>query len=95
MFPERKYLKARGKGRWVVFGVVQLLLAVFWWYAALWLAIGIFGVERFSAIVMWPIFAALVAISATVHLAIPRRHKTPPPESHTSNRANSPANDPS
>ncbi len=58
------------KGRWIVFAVVQLVLAVVWWYVALWLTIGALGIDDFSGGAQLGVFGVLVAVSVGLHLAV-------------------------
>lgn len=65
--------------RWLIFALVQLLLLAAWWYLALWIAVGLMGVQSFRGWRFWAIFLALAAASLAVHAVLLSRARSPRP----------------
>ena len=55
---------------WIGFIVVQILLAGAWWYVALWITLGVLGLEGFSGVAQWLVFFGLVALAVLVGAGI-------------------------
>jgi membrane protein DedA with SNARE-associated domain len=60
----------RSRFPWIRFIIAQVVLCVAWWYLALWITIGIWGIEEFSGVKQWSVFAALVLLSIIAGAAL-------------------------
>lgn len=50
------------------FVIVQVVLAIGWWFLAVWVAVGIMGAgSGFSGVVLWLIFVLLFLASLVIH----------------------------
>ncbi len=56
------------KARWITFVIVQVGLAVVWWYVALGITISTAGVRGFAASAQFGVFGVLVVVSVGLHL---------------------------